>query len=364
MFASIGQDRLPRQPLTCSVSDVCDTCKLFVTGLWEIDFEMKYDATVLAASAASDTCHLCVLLWRTYDLHCKSRPKNVRVERVGHVLKMNNNRDAVLTIVRHPENDLGSTTDYQIGLVEIPEAGSPTHIGIIQHWLRDCDDRHKEPLVQCQNTSKGELPTRLLDIGSTSSGVVYLRERENIPADNGDWIALSLQWGKGEYRTTRSNLEEHLSGIKFEDLPDTFKDAVKMTRALGKRYLWIDSLCVIQGKDGDFKDEAKRMEGVYSGAYCVIAASSATDHYSGFLNKRKRRDYVGFKPQEKDQSPFFICENVDNFKRHVLDASLNSRGWVLQEHALARRTLFFTEHQTYFECGCGVQCETSTKLWK
>jgi hypothetical protein len=48
----------------------------------------------------------------------------------------------------------------------------------------------------------------------------------------------------------------------------------------------------------------------------------------------------------------------------VLGGELHSRGWVLQEHALARRTLFFTEHQTYFECGNGVRCETSTKLSK
>jgi hypothetical protein len=59
-----------------------------------------------------------------------------------------------------------------------------------------------------------------------------------------------------------------------------------------------------------------------------------------------------------------VCQNIDNFKDHVLNGELNSRGWVLQEHALARRTLFFTEHQTYFECSSGVRCETSTKLSK
>ena len=364
MFTNIGQGNLPKQPPTCNVSDVCDTCKSFVTGLWEIDFEMVYDATELAASATSGTCHLCALLWRTYDLHCKGRPKNVRVERAGHVLMINSNRDAVLTIVRHPGKDLDSTTDYQIGLVQIPGAGSPTHFDIVKHWLKDCDDRHKEPHVQCRNTSRRELPTRLLDVSSLANGVVYLRERNNLPVNGGEWVALSHRWGGGDYCTTRATLDKHLSGIDFADLPDTFKDAVRGTSALGKDYLWIDSLCVIQGEDGDFQEEFKRMEDVYSGAYCVIAASSATDHYSGFLKERKFRDYVGFAPQNQESSAFFICENVDNFKRHVLDGGLNSRGWVLQEHALARRTIFFTDYQTYFECGCGVQCETSTKLWK
>lgn len=106
------------------------------------------------------------------------------------------------------------------------------------------------------------------------------------------------------------------------------------------------------------------MEGVYSGAYCVIAASSAADHYSGFLKERNARDYVGLRREGKGQTPFYLCRTIDNFKEHVLDGELHGRGWVLQEHALARRTLFFTEHQTYFECRDGVRCETSTKMRK
>ena len=158
--------------------------------------------------------------------------------------------------------------------------------------------------------------------------------------------------------------QSHLNGIDLNSLPSTFKDAVTVTRALGRRYLWIDSLCVIQGPDGDFKTEAKRMEDVYSGAYCVIAASCAINHFSGFLKQRKGRNYVGLSPEGKGQTPFYVCQTIDNFKDHVLDGDLNRRGWVYQEHALARRTLFFTEHQTYFECRDGVRCETSTKLSK
>lgn len=59
-----------------------------------------------------------------------------------------------------------------------------------------------------------------------------------------------------------------------------------------------------------------------------------------------------------------MCENVDDFDAHALRGYLNSRKWVLQEHALARRTIFFTEHQTYWECGAGVRCETGTKMRK
>jgi hypothetical protein len=36
----------------------------------------------------------------------------------------------------------------------------------------------------------------------------------------------------------------------------------------------------------------------------------------------------------------------------------------LQERALSRRTMHFTETQTYWECGEGVWCETFTKTKK
>ena len=137
-----------------------------------------------------------------------------------------------------------------------------------------------------------------------------------------------------------------------------------VTSALGLKFLRIESICIIQGDEGDFKIEAKRMEDVYSGAFCVIAASCATHHFSGFLQPQNKRNYVSLEREEMNGNPSYLCENLDDFQSHVPDEDLNSRGWVLQEHALARRTIFFTEHQTYFECGMGVRCETSTRLEK
>jgi hypothetical protein len=104
------------------------------------------------------------------------------------------------------------------------------------------------------------------------------------------------------------------------------------------------------------------MEDVFSNAYCVLAASRANDQRDGFLGKREKRNYITFHP-ENDQ-PFFVCEPIDNFNKDVIQGSLNKRGWVLQERALARRTIYFTETQTYFECGGGVRCETLAKMHK
>jgi hypothetical protein len=313
----------------------------------------------LRESAHARQCSLCVLFWQSIMRNGGTKASTVTFYRKGPFLSVRSDGPPVLSIVCTPEQNVALANEFQVGFAGLPEAGNAAHLGVIQYWLRHCDGNHScRPL----NNPGIRLPTRLIDVGESVDETVRLRV--TVSTDTGDWIALSHKWGDKHFSTTPENLQAHLKGIELSKLPATFNDAVTVTRALGLQYLWIDSLCVIQGPDGDFRKEAKRMEEVYSGAYCVIAASCAADHYSGFLKTRKTRDCVGMRREGKDQTPFYICQTIDNFKDHVLDGELHSRGWVMQEHALARRTLFFTEHQMYFECKDGVRRETSTKMKK
>lgn len=177
------------------------------------------------------------------------------------------------------------------------------------------------------------------------------------------YLALSHPWGNGpHFCTFKDNVDAYKRNIQFEDLPATFKDAITITRELGIRYLWIDSICIIQGPEGDFSQQAKRMEDVFSQAYCILAASSARGQQDGFLHPRGKRKYIQLR--QGNEPAVFVSEFVDDFDKYVLKSPLNQRGWVLQERALARRTIYFTSHQTFWECGTGVQCETMARMNK
>ncbi|OXV05317.1 hypothetical protein Egran_06915, partial [Elaphomyces granulatus] len=67
--------------------------------------------------------------------------------------------------------------------------------------------------------------------------------------------------------------------------------------------------------------------------------------------------------QDLQGSTFYVCEAIDDFRSDVELGDLNKRGWVFQERALSRRTIYFTKTQVYWECGKGVQCETLTKMF-
>ncbi|EXA31830.1 hypothetical protein FOVG_16888 [Fusarium oxysporum f. sp. pisi HDV247] len=129
-----------------------------------------------------------------------------------------------------------------------------------------------------------------------------------------------------------------------------------MTRLLGKQYLWIDALCIIQGPDGDWNSEARSMEDVFACAYCTIAASSAHGWQDGFL--KQHLDSSGIGMQGAPNTPTCACD----FDKDVDEGPLMKRAWVLQERVLSRRIMHFTALHTYWECGDGVRCEQFTKL--
>jgi hypothetical protein len=71
----------------------------------------------------------------------------------------------------------------------------------------------------------------------------------------------------------------------------TFQDAVIVTRHLGFRYLWIDSLCIIQDDKQDWEREVARMALVYKGSQLTIAATSSKDGSEGCFGKRFEGDF-------------------------------------------------------------------------
>jgi hypothetical protein len=230
---------------------------------------------------------------------------------------------------------LAAPTDIQIGLPVLPATGSPAHFEILRHWLQLCGDKHLDHHIS-GDISKQILgdcafPTRLIDVGRENQPMIRIRDTNGDDFEPDRYIALSHPWGKPpHFCTYPTNLDQLKAGISIDKLPAAFRDAITVTPALGLRYLWIDSMCIIQGPEGDFNKEAKRMEQVLSAAYCVIAASSSSGQSDGFLDKKppSERAYVSLR-QSADKAPFYFCEAVDDFKTYVLDSPLSHRGWVL-----------------------------------
>ena len=140
--------------------------------------------------------------------------------------------------------------------------------------LNNCLKSHN----RCNRNTITELPTRVLDLGPPGEATnVKLFE----PSGTSDRYAyLSHFWGKTRSITTkRRTLASHRRGMAWELPPKTFQDAINFARRLDLRYLWIDSLCIIQDDTDDWRRESAKMASIYQNSYITIAATmSANDH--------------------------------------------------------------------------------------
>ncbi|KEZ41640.1 hypothetical protein SAPIO_CDS6954 [Scedosporium apiospermum] len=183
------------------------------------------------------------------------------------------------------------------------------------------------------------------------------------------YLALSHCWGAArDHQTLRNNLaarqEQGFELNGADRLPATIADAVHLTRLLGFRYLWVDSLCIVQDDHDDWQREAARMCDVYRLAYLTITASRAADDAEGFSGIRTGFAGVAVRvrapsasvPVSTSASAYeaVIHLRPDHPKvesyRDYHSAPLDARGWTLQEACLSRAQLRFYSLETVWTC--------------
>ena len=225
-------------------------------------------------------------------------------------------------------------------------------------WYELCLKHHDTCNRKRSEQSDGRqwYPTRLIKISRWSNKlrlVITETERPKTP-----YVTLSHCWGKADFiQLTKSSIKDFQVSIPHRKLPKTFQDAISVARNLGIRYIWIDSLCIIQREKSlvDWKIEASRMDKVYSHAVLNIAATGASDASKGLFFPR-RADTMNLREIRLDwsfkhkRSIRFTMMDFDYWKHLVVDEPLIRRAWVVQERLLAPRVLHFGSRQLLWEC--------------
>jgi hypothetical protein len=104
-----------------------------------------------------------------------------------------------------------------------------------------------------------------------------------------EYLTLSHCWGKDQiFRLLETNIDQLRKAIPTNRLPQTFQQAIALTKRMGHRYIWIDSLCIIQDSEDDWHYESSRMGDVYKNSFCNISATAAEDGRMGLFFERDR----------------------------------------------------------------------------
>lgn len=233
-------------------------------------------------------------------------------------------------------------------------SGSPKAFELVKRWLHVCRMNH----TKCAFTSESYTPSRILDISHENPKLIL---REDL-RDAIEYVALSHCWGISQpLKTVRGNIDSHRKGIPLKSLPATFRDAVKVTKMIGLRYLWIDSLCILQEKDKeDWEREANQMGKVYGSAELVLAATVASSPDAGFLRNRPEFD-LGHASALMDgqtipiESKYHLIFEHDSI--YTGNGPLDRRAWAFQERLLARRYLAYGSSEARWECRQDSFCE-------
>ncbi|OLN81982.1 Interleukin-1 receptor-associated kinase 4 [Colletotrichum chlorophyti] len=307
-------------------------------------------------SEMQESCDLCGLLFHALKRAGIMPPAVVKLRQTGTTIGLEGGPN-LLSIYIEPGHDI--PPGRQIGLPRLPEPSSQEQLTLFKQWISKCDSTHGRCLRRHAGQDTSEMPTRLVKVTEP----MQLLDSSRI--EPCQYIALSHCWGQLQkherFCLSRSNYSQLRERIDFDRLPKTFKDAIVVTRGLGIDYIWIDTLCIIQDDKKDWENESTKMEEVFSAAYCTISAASAKSSLDGFLSDRQPRPCVQLRM--KNSRDLYVCSYIDDFHQDVELAEINRRGWVLQERALSRRSIYYTPNQVYWECGEGIRCETLGRLY-
>lgn len=198
-----------------------------------------------------------------------------------------------------------------------------------------------------------QLPTRVIDVGYNDiDGYPKLSISDGM---RGLYTALSHCWGEYQPVTTiKSTLPQRLYQISIDSLPRTFCDAIEVTRLLGIRYLWIDSLCILQDDKHDWKVESAKMADVYRNAYVTLSAIAAANCLGGLNHTLSPGHYV------KRRDGRVACRRIADHGKRVrfFHSPLSRRAWALQKTLLSQRVIHFSNNQWSWQCTRGILYES------
>lgn len=229
------------------------------------------------------------------------------------------------------------------------------------HLIKDVIDWDflKDQLTVCcrEHTDCYQQPSQL----PSGFRLIDVQDRCLVRAWTGiEFLALSYVWGtnlekrehtKGVLTKDFEEELEHKNSLRSSELPATVEDAIQACMDLGERYLWVDRLCILQDDLDSKKHQIHAMGNIFASAKLVMIAAGAEHMHEGICGISKTRKTRQISTQVSGME--LVQELLDIYKC-VEETVWSSRAWTYQEAVLARRNLWLTDHQTFFECSRGV----------
>ncbi|KAL7910809.1 heterokaryon incompatibility domain-containing protein [Trichoderma velutinum] len=243
---------------------------------------------------------------------------------------------------------------------------SPTGIFTLKQWVFG-NSKEKAALQTLYR------PTRLIHVGSKRESSLIRLVESDTHADMAEepqpYLALSYCWGKKSpsLTTTRSNYSHLKTSISFDALPKTYQDTVRIARALGVKYIWIDALCIIQDDVADWEKESQVMAEIFRNSLVTIIPLRTTSSDDGFLERNPSIKIPYHSAEWNVSGSYFLrhipfsYENAESALRcspsfsdrplylEIENSVWHTRGWTFQEDMFAMRKLYIGQLMMHWD---------------
>jgi len=127
-----------------------------------------------------------------------------------------------------------------------------------------------------------------------------------------------------------------------------------LTKSLGYKYLWVDSVCIIQDDKEDWDAIVDVMDAVYNLAALTICAAGGDSSFGtrGIVNNSRQFRQTLIRYNETVQ--LMVSHPAEHFIKHGV---WDSRAWTFQEHLCSRRLLIFVHDRVFYNCRQSIMCE-------
>jgi Heterokaryon incompatibility protein (HET) len=168
-----------------------------------------------------------------------------------------------------------------------------------------------------------------------------------------------IRLGTTAWQTVRGPNHSAISGnapdkLTIRQVQPMFQRRCRDKKLLSFRYIWIDTLCIMQDLPSDVQNKCSHMKDIYRNCSVILAADCVKNSKGGLYPVRpeSRETSLPFCAASGQQVSWWTLSNrqLGNVGTDVIFGVLISGGWTLQERILAPRTLHFEEAQVHWEC--------------
>ncbi|KAH6642882.1 hypothetical protein C7974DRAFT_328572 [Boeremia exigua] len=257
-------------------------------------------------------------------------------------------------------------------------------------WIEEC--YHTHDVCRTVATTDKVLPTRLVDTqpeGIDDSSVRIVDSASLVQGiETLRYVTLSHIWTCSSPTLTTDRLKNAQLGLQRQALPKALESGIQAVQKLGFRYIWVDSLCIVQDSEADKYAECAKMASVYRNAALTIVLDqidegdpAITKMASGLVPPNANANALAMNANAQDNKVNVLSKNANANARLSASSSLpvsdfttpgfgwDTRAWALQERLLSSRLLHLCEKQLYWECASLKASDTfprglSSLLWE